>query len=187
MTYKKHIFFLSLFAMPYTMVGKNTVKIQMQIDGQIEELKEKIYQKELEIFNLGNMIEEKDKHYSMLKLEIRKNIEAMIDVRLEQLKKQNNGKSLSQEDKDRIDAEVRKKLKEFVKNFFDAVNDGKKIKGILEANPFQQDKADYGFFNFYLIRSIFDYQFILGLINQYENCIQELSKLKNELTELQKQ
>ena len=155
-------------------------------NARIQELKELISQKESEISNLGNIIAQKDKLLSELKLNHHDRIELIVDNRIKQIEKQNGGEPVSQENKNKIGTEVRKKVIEFVYKFVEFANDGKDIKGMLTENLLPEDEINCGIFKFYSVQLAFDQQIILNLIEKYEICIQENYALWNELHDLLK-
>lgn len=172
---------LTLLLVPFTMADNNPKNMR------IKELEETISQKELEITNLGNIIAQKDELLDEQKSDWRNRIELIIYQRVQQLEKQNDGKSLSQEDQNKVEAETRKKAVEFLDTFFDVLNSGKEIKGMLTDSLFQDDETSCGLFKFYYVRLALDMQIIFDLVKKYENCIKERNMLRNELIDLQKQ
>ncbi|MBP9764765.1 hypothetical protein KBD08_00330 [Candidatus Babeliales bacterium] len=190
MTYKQ-ILFLSLFLVPCTMFGKNTAKTHVQIDAQIQELEEKIFQKELELFKLSERIAEIDKLLLAFDSDSQMLLRLLIDKRVEKLKAQNSSKSLSQEDKDKIAIEVQNKANEFLFWFFDVLKNDKSIEGILAEGLLQKDEytniVEFESLKFYLIQRTFDRQTFVLLLKKYENCITEYRTLMNELVNLKKQ
>jgi hypothetical protein len=181
------------------MVGKNTVKTQVQIDLQMQELKEKIYQKELEILNLGEMISKIDGRILDLNSEAYEILYSVVESQASKFKEQNDGKSLSKEDKDKITIELRDKANEFYYKLFDAFRDNTVTKGMLKENLFQQneivEKAKFESFDiekfesvkFYVIRIGFEELIIKHFVEKYDHCVTEYSALMNELINLQKE
>lgn len=195
MTYKSK--FLILFLVPCTMFGKNAVKLDKQIDVQIQDLKQKVYQKELELFNLSEKISELDKHLLAFSSEPYEILNSLIEIQAND--KRRDGISLSQKDQDELANEFRDKANEFLSKFVDTLEKNAMKEGILVKNLFQKtgspssvefekfDTEDFESLKFYLIRRIFDQQLMRHLIEKYDQCVTEYSILMNELINLQKQ
>lgn len=172
--------FLTLFLAPFAMAGDNTK------NARIQELQKMISQKEQAIFDLGNMIAQKDDFFSTQKQDCQNRVILLIDQRVKQLEKENSDKLLSQENKTKVDIEVRRKVVEFVRNFFEAVNSDKAIEGSLTESLFQEDATNSDLSKFYFVRLAITLDIISHLVRKYENLIKEYSLLINELIDLQK-
>ncbi len=195
MTYKQ-ILFLSLFLAPYTIIAKNTVKAQAQIDQQIQELEEKVYQIELEILKLGKMIEEKSEYLLDLSSKIQDIFQLVLKDKIKTFEKQNNDQPSSKEDQDKIRIELKNQIFQFLDQFYDTVKDNKKIKGMLIKNLFEiHETSDYKSFTphsldllkFITMNSYFYEQNIQSLIKKYDYFVAEYSDLMNQLIYLQQQ
>jgi len=185
MTYKSIL--LTLFLVPFSMVGKDTK------NTRIQELEEQISEKELELSNLGNMIAQKDEQLLAFHSDVRTLLNFFTSKRIAMLEKQNDGKALSSEDEDKIAKELGKQADEFLYKFWNALKDNKSITGMLtkglfqgDINPDIFDVEEFESLKFYLIRRIFNQLAIIRLVKKYEACITEYRALLNELIDLQK-
>lgn len=178
---------LSVLLIPATIIGKDTIDVRMQ------KLEEKLSQKELELSNLGKMIAEKDEFFSSFNMESQRLLRLLIDKRVKQLEEQKSGKSLSQEEKNKVAIEMQNKANEFLYKFFDALKGDKAIDGMLSEGLFQKNEiageagADFESLRFYLIRHTFEQMITMHLVKKYEDCIKEYRDLLRELSNLQKQ
>lgn len=169
---------------PFVIIGNN------KVDTRLKQLEAKILQKELELSNIGKMIAEKDELFSSFDSNSQKLLKLLIDKRVRQLEEKNGGKSLSNEEKNKVAAEARNNANEFLYTFFDAFKDDKDIDGMLKKGIFKNNEdtgsADFESLKFYLIRHTFEQMITLHLVKQYEDCIKEYRTLMHEFSNLQK-
>jgi hypothetical protein len=177
MTYKN--IFLSILLVPLTAMGSSTT------DTQIQQLKKKFLQKELELSDLGAMIEEKNELLLSFKTDVQYLLGTLRDKKVLQIEEK-TGKLLSQEEKTKLWVELRSDAIDFVYTFCADYENQKSITDVLVKGLIHENSDDVEFesLSFYLIRCAFERPLLIHLIAEYENCLQELRAIENEITTL---
>lgn len=135
---------------------------------QIQQLKEELYKKELELSRLGKEIEEQEKL-----------IEAMFDKLIDLHSQIQN--SLNQNEKNEFLAE----LNAFQKRFDDAI-DNLQIKNFLLTEFFIDKDIKIERVKSIMIRSSIERELLKELIRNYEAKLQELAQLFSKLSKFEK-
>jgi hypothetical protein len=176
MNYKNIL--LAMLLVPLAAIGKNTTA------ARIQELDEKIFQKHLELSNLGTAITEKEELLALLKSEMQDRYALIIDKKTKELEEKNGGKSLSPDEGARLYTELRDELQGFYQKLDIAFKNKENITGMLVNGLFQED--DFQSLRFYLIRYAFEHEILKRLVKKYEILIQEWISIETELEKLKK-
>lgn len=177
MTYKN--IFLSILVISLTAASNSAADTHMQ------QLKKQLLQKELELSNLGSLIAEKDKLLSSFASEIQRLFLILIDQRTKQLE-ESKGQPLSEEEKHTFSKELRDAAVGFVGAFCTDYNNQINIEGMLIKGLIREDNENMEFesLRFFLLRCAFERPILKYLVVEYENCLQEIRVLENEITAL---
>jgi hypothetical protein len=170
MTYKGMLLSSLLIPIAFTCFGKDNV------EKKIQQLKEKRYQKELELSVLGAKIAEKQE----LLEDMYDEAERFFEKYLRQEKLENN----KVEDFSRADDAANEDLECRIKKAF---IEGK-FEGLL-IKEFFNDKDDLDedleAERFYIVRHFFERGLLKTLFERYERCVQELIEIQREIESLQ--
>jgi hypothetical protein len=167
MTYKGMLLSTLLISVVSTCFGENNV------EQQIQQLKEKRYQKELELSGLGGKISEKEE---LLRALWQKANEFVNDLMQE--------KKLTGEESEDFLKNVNREIatfEEYIGLVIKAKKDSKK--NLIEELVKGDDKRidDFDTLKFYSIRSHIEWDLLKIFIEEYEVCLRELIKINYEL------
>lgn len=177
---KLNIIFLNVVLMPLAIISysENT-------EMQIQKLQELQFQKALELSNLGKMIAEKDEFLRSYKedvFSIWRSLRSMQITILEEM----NSKPLSKEEIDKVGQTIEDSNNLFLDRFYEA--EVKKVKEMLTRELYAGEKPasldSFQSMKFILLRSIFEREFLVMLVDKYAACAQELIQINIELNTL---
>ena len=174
--------FLSILLVPIAAVCNDAR------DKCIQQLEEQLFQKELELSNLGKMIEERDDYLASFGIDS-KAIAKLMEKEVQKWKEKNPGKPFTEEARDQIKALIIHPAYEFSVAFFAACNNGVDIKDMLTGGLFRYNESDdakeFESLKFYFIRCSIEQELLAALVKQYEKCIQDLLDISVEIESLQ--
>lgn len=157
-------------------------------DKRIQQLEEQLFQKKLELSNLGKMIEERDDYLVSFGIES-KAIAKLMEKEVQKWKEENLGKPFTKEARDQIKASIICAAHEFSATFFAACDKNMNIKDMLTDGLFRQNESvgasEFDSLKFYLIRYALEHELMVALVKRYENCIQDALALWAEIESLQ--
>lgn len=158
-------------------------------DKRIQQLEEELFQKKLELSNLGKMIEERDDYLASFGIDS-KAIAKLMEKEVQKWKEENPGKLFTEEARNQIKALIIHPAYDFSVAFFSACNNGVNIKGMLADGLFRYnesgDAKEFESLKFYFIRCSIEQELLAALVERYEKCIQDLLDISLEIENLQK-
>lgn len=155
-------------------------------DARIQQLEEKLFQKELELSRLGATIAEKDNFFSSLESEVQRIFSSLLEKKVNQTEKK-SGKSLSQEEEKKLSAELSNETITFACTFCANYRNQENIHSfLLNGLIREEENADMEFesLKFYIIRCTFERELLKHFIVRYEKCLHELRDIQNEIIKL---
>lgn len=157
-------------------------------EAHIKELEETQFQKELELSNLGEMIAKRDILLRSFNTEV-SDLSFHLQMReIARLEEDNGGKELSDEERNQVADSLRKSINEFdisVGAAYENMNipDGMLSEGLFNKEG-SEDIKELQSKRFFQLRCTFERELIIKLVKRYEKCMQELTKINQELTNL---
>lgn len=167
MNYKNVL--LGVLLVPFSMMGNNSTVYKKQLE-------ENLFQKQVELSNLGAMIAEKSEYITSIGGKITELVGLKFNEKAKQLEEKKGGQSLSQEEQAQIYAELRYEIDDFYKNFEIAYQGKHSIVGILMNGLFQDDS--FQLLEFCVLRCVFEQEILKSLVQKYEKHIEELVTIK---------
>jgi uncharacterized protein YhaN len=178
MTYKGMFLSALLVPVAITSYAKNTVDSKVSVEAQIEQLKEKRYQKQLELSELGIKIAEKQEL-----------LEDMYDDACSAWTKMLDSLELEDQEREDFIQEKRSSSEEFKKLLKYSLEVKKDVNGLLVGEILDEEKpfpSDFNFSKFWVLRGRFEYDLLVTFIERYEACLQELIEIDSEMEVLLK-
>jgi hypothetical protein len=174
--------FLSLLLLPIPTYSKSN-------EIRIQELKEAQFKKEIELSEIGKMITEKDELLASYDEKSQCLLSNLVD-RKTALLEEKNGNQLSREEKQHLAEALRNEVNEFLNALYKSYEEQKNAAEVITNEIFHKDNVK-GFkelesLKFFLIRCAFEQDLVIKLVYKYAACLQELIKINQELTALDK-
>ncbi len=169
--------FLIMLIVPLVSVCENIVP---------NDLQERYFKKELELSELGEMISRQDSFLSSFSEEVTNLIDYSAAKKIAELEAKKGGKPLTEEEKKQVAVAIKKWADDFLYEFFEKCEKNENIEGVLVKGLLKQGDISDQFeaLRFYLIRSTFERSLRMRLIQKYEDCINEMIRLKAEIDAL---
>ncbi|MCX5922229.1 MAG: hypothetical protein NTX86_02785 [Candidatus Dependentiae bacterium] len=181
MNYKSIFFSIALLPFTLSSYGNNVARIL--------ELKEMRFQKRLEIADISKRISESETIINSSGSLYQELFESVLEREKELFKQKNDIKKLDEKDVELITKEINASNDSFLKLFEQSIEQNKNIKQILIKGFFDEENPnEFGSFQslrFLFVKVILERQFIEELVARYEDKIQELININQELEKLQ--
>ncbi len=167
---------LAAFLLPVTITSYG-----QSVETRIQKLKEAQFQKELELSEIGEMIDKKCDLLTSYKSNAFYYWKHLQEKKINELQEKNK---LSKEDCEKAIAGLEILFEECLKNIGTAFDAAKDIKRLIQNELF--DTNGFENLRLALLRVVFEQHLIEKLIVKYEACIQELIIINKELISLKK-
>lgn len=172
--------FLSVLLSPLA-IASHSGKIEMQI----RKLQEMQFKKALELSNLGKMIAEKDAFLRSYKEEVFSIWLSLRSIQVTTLEEM-SGKPLSEEEIGKIGRAIEDSNNIFLYKFYET--EVKDAKEMLTKELYAEENSafpnSFQSMKFILLRSIFEREFLVKLVDKYATCAQELIEINIKLIAL---
>lgn len=159
--------------------------------ARIKELEEALFEKQLELSEIGEMIAKRDELLRSFEEGYQDLFTSLVEKKVTQIETNNDGKELSKDEKRPIAQELLNSINRYTYAVYEAYLGKETIKNMLTDGLFNQDDLDgcpeFESLKFFLIRCTFERGLVVKLVQKYEACIQELSTINQELDTLKQQ
>ena len=180
MEYKKIMLFVVLLsAVGMSCAGEVSVRQQ--------ELEKACFEKELELSNLGKMIDEKIDFLDSFTNNSQFLLKELIDKNKIELEQKNKVFEWSKEEESNLENKIRNEVNDFLFTFYEKYQNCGDIRNMLVEGLFYQKDGVEGFekLKFFLVLSAFEHDFLKTLVKRYEACVQDLINIKQKLNSLE--
>lgn len=152
------------------------------VETRIKELEEAQFKKELEISELGEIIDKRCASLNAYKSRALYHYwKPSQEKKINDLQKKN---LLSKEECTKARSDIETSFNQFIKNTGVAFSAAKDIQQLIEKEAFDQDSLED--LRIVLLRVILEQHLIEKLVEKFKICIQELTKINQELTNFKK-
>jgi len=181
MTIKRTLLGVFLSALALTTYGKNT-------EADIKKLRSDLFQKELELSELGKKITEQEEIVSSYGPKLMAVYEQAFERKKSNLHKEEANQTLTAEERTEICDSINKSFDEFLEKLT-KLSDPSNKERFLVKEFFNKEEADicnsFDSAKFHILKIAFEFAILENLVEQYEDCLRDFGTIYDQLDALE--